>query len=345
MNDYKYLKLIEKLIKTKEYRQALNLPGEVIEKYEFLAKGEYNVNLLFTHPITLKKLILRINMSSQLSLKNQIEYEANILKILESSKRTPRLYYVDDTKKYLNKGILVMEYLEGRALNYSDKDLNIAAKILSDIHSFDIKDVKGLKDVELIKPLNVFEFIIDECIEMFSKYKQSKFAKKEKIQDIQKFILKIKKDVSSFKISKNEYQCLVNTELNSSNFIIGKSIEASYLIDWEKAIFSYPAQDLGHFLAPTTSFWKTDIILNKKQIEYFLDEYIKNVDTVFKTDNIRDLTYIFIKLNCLRGITWCAMAFAEYKELSKDIINESTKNKLIAYMSDDFFSLLYEYIF
>ena len=50
---------------------------------------------------------------------------------------------------------------------------------------------------------------------------------------------------------------MVNTELNSGNFLIDPQ-GVSSLVDWEKPLVSEPGQDLGHFLAPTTTFWKTD---------------------------------------------------------------------------------------
>ena len=40
--------------------------------------------------------------------------------------------------------------------------------------------------------------------------------------------------------------------------MIGNSKEDSYIIDWEKALIGECEQDLAHFLAPTTTFWKTD---------------------------------------------------------------------------------------
>ena len=119
-----YSVLIEKLIKSDRYRQALDLPKEVLEEYKFLARGEYNVNLIFFHPVWEKKLILRINFSSQMKLEKQIEYEAYALALLESTKRTPKVYYVDDSKEFIDKGILVMEYLEGHSLDY-EKELFI----------------------------------------------------------------------------------------------------------------------------------------------------------------------------------------------------------------------------
>ena len=88
------VKGLKDYIKTKKYRQALDLPDEVEEIYESLAQGEYNKNYVFNHPKLNKKLVLRINFGSQMHLERQIEYEFNALKLLEDSKRTPKPIYV-----------------------------------------------------------------------------------------------------------------------------------------------------------------------------------------------------------------------------------------------------------
>ena len=164
-----YIKYIEPLTKSREYREGLGLPDNVEEKYEMLAAGEYNVNLSFIHPVTGKKLVLRINQGSQMHLDNQIEYEANTLKLLQNSGRTPKLYYVDGSKKYLDKGILVMEYLPGVALDYT-KDLDKAVDILVDIHRQALPE-----DTGLIEAGAGFSFVLDECEEMFKHYTESNY--------------------------------------------------------------------------------------------------------------------------------------------------------------------------
>jgi thiamine kinase-like enzyme len=136
------------------------------------------------------------------------------------------------------------------------------------------------------------------------------------------------------------YHCCINTELNSTNFLIGK--DGDYLIDWEKPLYGDPAQDLGHFLAPTTTFWKTDTILNLKEMEDFIDEYIKVVNGRFSTIGLKERVYIYIPITCLRGITWCAMAWVQYQEPDKLIFNESTFQKLEAYLSDEFLGAIEE---
>ena len=102
---------LEEYVKNKEYREALGLPKEKTENYELLAQGEYNINYAFTHPVTGKKLLLRVNCGSQMHLEHQIEYEAHALRLMEGSGRTPKVLYVDGSKKILEHGVLVMEYL------------------------------------------------------------------------------------------------------------------------------------------------------------------------------------------------------------------------------------------
>ena len=325
-----YIKYIEPLIKSREYREGLGLPEKIEEEYEMLAAGEYNVNLSFIHPVTGKKLVLRINQGSQMHLDNQIEYEANTLHLLQNSGRTPRLYYVDGSKKYLDKGILVMEYLPGVALDYT-RDLNKAADILVDIHIQSLPENTGLIEAGV-----GFNFVLDECEEMFKHYTQSSYADEEVANRIRKLLDKGHEMSENRKDSFNGlYKCLINTELNSTNFLINDDGK-NYLIDWEKAVLGFPAQDIGHFLAPTSTFWKTDIILTRDEIEGFIENYISKASLYFDTKGIKETSLAFIKINCLRGLSWCAMAYVQYKEADKDLMNESTRVKLDAYLADEF---------
>lgn len=131
--------------------------------------------------------------------------------------------------------------------------------------------------------------------------------------------------------------CIVNTELNSGNFLINPDGK-SYLIDWEKPLLSEPAQDLAHFLVPTTTFWKTDTILTPEEIATFADNYIAAVGDRMDTSTVRERLPLFFKVTCLRGITWCAMAMREYSEPGRALRNEITFKKIQAYLAPDFLS-------
>ena len=325
-----YTTLIKPLVKSKKYREGLGLPETIEEKYEMLAAGEYNVNLKFTHPVSGKKLVLRINQGSQMHLEKQIEYEANTLKLLENSGRTPKLYYVDGSKRYLDSGILVMEYLPGVALDYT-KDLRKAADILVDIHRQELPVDNGL-----IRTGTGFSFVLDECEEMFRHYTRSSHLDKDIHKRIRRLLDQGWAMSRSGEINfDGMYRCLINTELNSTNFLINEEGK-NYLIDWEKAVYGFPAQDIGHFLAPTSTFWKTDIILTKKEIDNFITRYLEKAENYFDTQGIREAIRAFIKINCLSGLTGCAMAYVQYKEADKEIMNKSTREKLSQYLEDGF---------
>lgn len=321
---------LSEFIKNKQYRDALNLPEQIIENYELLAQGEYNRNYFFIHPITKEKLVLRINFGSQMHLPNQIEYEFNSLKLLENSSRTPVPIYVDGSKKHIQYGILVMKYIDGHHLNYLN-ELNLASSCLADIHS-----IKVHQNNHLVKPKNSFYAIIDECEEMFKVYYNSEFADKHIKNEINFLLSFSKKRFENVK-SVDPYS-IINTELNSTNFLVNN--DKAYLVDWEKPIFGDPAQDLGHFLAPTTTFWKTDVILNPNQIEDFINLYIRELDNRIDSVGLKERVYDFIPANCLRGITWSAMAWIEYKNPNKEVLNESTAKKLEQYLNVEFLKLV-----
>lgn len=323
-------------IKTKQYRKSLGLPEYVEETYELLAQGEYNRNYVFLHPVTGKKLVLRINFGSQMYLDNQIEYEYHALRLLETSGRTPKPLYVDGSCKNIQFGIMVLEYLPGYALNYKT-DLFKAAACLADIHSVQLPD-----NHTLIVPENPVRAILEECEQMVKTFMESDLSDVKTKKLIRKLLDFAWKKVNVLKMP--EYRCCINTELNSTNFLICQAEDKHYLIDWEKPIYGEPAQDIGHFLAPTTTFWKTDVILEEDQMEAFVQEYIQKVAGRFEVKDLWERVRVYMTVNCLRGITWCAMAWIEYQELGRDIMNESTWKKLEDYLSDDFLGSIENFI-
>ncbi|MDU2383521.1 MAG: TIGR04282 family arsenosugar biosynthesis glycosyltransferase [Finegoldia magna] len=286
---------------------------------KLLGKGEYNSNYLIDGDY-----LIRIARGSQMHLTNQIEYEYNALKFLEQSKVTPKVY---DVKKDKLSGIsyLTEEYLIGKDLDYHT-DLKIAAYLLSQIHSLDVTGQ------DFIKAGSPFNMMFDEFTQMFSHYQKwdkKNNATEEKISNMLKYIKNLGLD------STLENPCLINTELNNKNFIIG---DKSYVIDWEKPIIGEREQDLAHFLAPTTTFWKTDVIFDMDTMYDFLDEY----DKVAKVKVDRKKFVKYLLFTCLRGITWCSMAYTQYVDENRD--NGFTFEKIKAYLSDEFLDNIWEFI-
>ena len=98
----------------------------------------------------------------------------------------------------------------------------------------------------------------------------------------------------------NENMCMVNTEVNSHNFLI--SGKTGFLVDWEKAVTSYRYQDLGHFLVATTTLWKTDYVYSREEKQSFLNRYRQNLGLDIPIEELTEKTSFLEKTILLRGV-------------------------------------------
>ena len=303
---------------------------------DFLAQGEYNINFLIES--NNKKYVFRVNTGSQLQLENQIKYEYDALKTLEISEVTPKVFYVDDTKSFFDYGILIMEFLEGRPLEY-DKDLNKAASIFAKIHSLELSDKNASN---FIIEENIFNERILESSRLLKDFFVSNIVSKELKNFFYSFLDWAEKNKNKEKyFIENKWHVINNTEVNSHNFIIGSA--HSYLIDWEKPVISDTCQDLTQFLSPTTTLWKTEYVLSEEEKENFFKTYINALNG--KDNNIRERVYLYTPYLYLRALSWCAYAYVEYNKPDKDIKNIDTYKKILAYLDLDFMKkLLKDYL-
>ena len=318
-------------LKSDAFMTALGLPSETELVFSPLGQGEYNLNYTFCHPCTQKKLVLRINTGSQMHLENQIEYEFSALQNLASSRRTPIPLFCCPEHR-----LLVMEWLPGIPLDYR-KDMKTAAEILADIHSVPVPD-----HCCLLHPAAPARAIYEECLEMVQHY----FDWEEADPQVVPLLHALVEEIGTLPLDKPSKApvCIVNTELNSGNFLIDAN-GRSYLIDWEKPLLSEPAQDLGHFLAPTTTFWKTDVILTPQEVRQFVADYTSAVGHRIDCSSLSERLPLFFTVTCLRGVTWCSMAYRQYCQPGRELRNEDTFTKLKAYLDPAFLqNLLDNYV-
>ena len=316
-----------------EFLRKLELPAGTELNFSPLGQGEYNTNFSFVHPVTEQKLVLRVNTGSQMHLEHQIEYEFSALRDLAPSGRTPKALFCDGSRESLPYGTLVMEWLPGRALRY-ESDLAAAAEILADIHALPVP-----ADTNLIRAKHPAKEIYEECLAMAQQYLTWDGAEKESCRLMEELICEIGR--LPLTAESGAPRCIVNTELNSGNFLINEGAK-SYLVDWEKPLLSEPAQDLGHFLVPTTTFWKTDVILKPEDIRHFVRCYERAVAGRFETASLAERLPLYFTVTCLRGVTWCAMAYREYCQPDRAISNPDTFEKLKAYLDPAFLGNLLE---
>ena len=311
-----------------EFLLPLGIPTGTQLQFDLLGQGEYNLNYTFAHPVTGQKLVLRINTGSQMHLDDQIGYEYAALQALAPCGRTPRPFCC-----WPERSVLVMEWLPGRALDYTT-DLDIAAQILADIHCAPVPE-----NCPLLRPRYPALAIYEECLEMVRHY----FEWPEADSEVCGLLHQLVDEIGNLPLNgpSDAPVCMVNTELNSGNFLIDTAGH-SHLVDWEKPLLSEPAQDLGHFLAPTTTFWKTDVILTPEQVKDFAADYVAAVGRRMDCSSLSKRLPLYFTVTCLRGVTWCAMAYREYCQPGRQLRNEDTFRKLKAYLDPAFLQNILE---
>ncbi len=298
----------------------------------YLAQGEYNLNYLLITS-NAQKYVFRVNTGSQMHLKNQISYEYQALNILQHSGVTPKPYYIDDTMEHFPYGVLVMEYLPGKPLDYKT-DLYNASQTFANIHGLEF--AKDDTDF-LVKEPGPFTGIYNEATSLLSRYFTCSKANIETSRLLEKVIKEAETRKSQEKeLLANPWLRIINTEVNSHNFIVNTEKDTCHLIDWEKPILGEPAQDLSHFVISTTTMWKRNYILTREEENFFVDVYLEKLPACPQKSTFKDRLEMFKFFNYVRAVSWCAMAWTEYIEPGRLLSNNDTFDKIKAYIEPQF---------
>jgi aminoglycoside phosphotransferase (APT) family kinase protein len=310
--------------KLEQIQQFLSDAGWVSPPFHvsFLAAGEYNANYRVESENS--PCVLRINHGSQLGLgDDQIAYEFNVLTALADSGVTPKPLACHPRPEPLGGGALLMEFMPGRPLDYR-KDLEKAAHIFARVHTVPLPD-------GLIVQADPVTAIADESFGLLHRFADHPL-KKEQDQ-----ILSYHDTIQSLAAENRplfeaESLCIVNTEVNSGNFLI--SSDRACLVDWEKAVLSCRYQDLGHFMVSTTTLWKSDILLTQADKKDFLQTYHQLACPDIPFTDLMEKTRVLEKTILLRALSWCFMAWYEYTQTDRPIQNPDTFAKIKQYLAD-----------
>jgi aminoglycoside phosphotransferase (APT) family kinase protein len=324
------------------YLTAANLEGvsgwRPAEPFEVepLAQGEYNMNYLVRQGDQAR--VFRVNMGSQIERDDQILYEYLSLRLLEKTGVTPRPLYVDDSRQQLEYGVLLMEYLPGGPLDYR-RDLEAAARLFARIHSEEVPPAEN----HLIREQRPLSMTYEECARLLPVYLESELADpnlRSYLRDVLAWAKEARHGEAFF--LSDPWPCIVNTEVNSGNFIVNRERDTLHLVDWEKPLWGDPSQDLSHFGAPTTTLWKTDYRMGEADRRTFLDAYRSAVLDAHLCDTIEERIRLRDPFNCLRGISWSAMAWVTYQTGEHALHNRDTFLKVSEYLDMAFARSLFD---
>lgn len=300
-----------------------------IDEIAFLAAGEYNENYLVK--TARATYVFRINHGSQLGLDNQAEYEFTALSAVEPSGVTPKPYRClvgqEVAECELGDGVLLMDFIPGGAFEYR-RDWKKAAAVFSAIHKVPVSSPQAGKLISQNQP--VLD-IANECHTLLHRFPDHPLQKEQaRLLDYHDEVLRLAEETRDQ--FKTDRLCIVNTEVNSGNFIVDGNVCS--LVDWEKAVVSYRYQDLGHFLVPTTTLWKTSFTFSEELRLDFLREYAAQSDLDLSIQDISELTLVLEKTILLRGLSWCYMAYYEYVQQDRSLKNDDTFRTIEKYMDE-----------
>ena len=287
----------------------------------FLAAGEYNENYLVSNDQG--RFVFRINHGTQLGLDNQIEYEFRVLSAVSPSQVTPEPYYYSLAAEGLGRGVLLMEYLPGRPLDYT-RDLAAAAGIFARIHAQPVSE-------QLIVQADPARDIAAESLGLINRYPGVHYPEvRSLLLDYHARI--VNESAAMAQLYADEALCIVNTEVNSGNFRMSE--QRACLVDWEKAVVSYRYQDLAHFFVPTTTLWKTDYRLSREDKLAFLRVYLENSPVRLSVAEAYEKTLLMEKVILLRALSWCYMAYHEYTAAARELTHDDTFATITRYLDE-----------
>ena len=312
MNNKKMLASITQIIKENGWLDR-------VEDISFLAAGEYNENYLVMTDT--EKYVFRINHGTQLNQTDQICYEYNVLKAVEDSGVTPKPWYVASNTPL--GGVLLMDFIPGRTFVF-EQDLSKVPEVFSAIHQLPISE-------ELVHQTDPMGDIARESYELLHRFSDHPLAKeKAMLVDYHEKVLQLRQ--AHRMLFAHEPLCIVNTEVNSGNFIIRNN--KAFLVDWEKAVISCRYQDLAHFIIPTTTLWKSDFQFVPEGRLEFLQHYYHLIAPDFSFDELEFKTAMLEKTILLRALSWCFMAYAEYTCQERVLKDQTTFKKIKAYLGN-----------
>jgi len=297
-----------------------------------LAQGEYNMNYLVQQGKY--AWVLRINTGSQMGFSDheQIAYEFKTLKLLEPAGVSPVPYFLDNTLQFLPYGVLGMSYLPGGYLDYR-RDLPDAARLFAKYHQWPVNPAEN----HLIREEQPLTRMFNRSNRRLEVYFNSDLADPDLciyLEEVRAWADQAKQREDFY--IQDPWECIINTEVNNSNWIVNRAAGTLHLVDWEKPLWGDPSQDLSHFRVPTTTLWKSDDWLSVRDQAAMMDAYKKALHDIHLRDTIEERTRLRDPFNCLKAISWCALSWVEYQSSDHMLKNPETFHRFSKYLNLDF---------
>lgn len=252
-----------------------------------------------------------------------LETDYRVLRHLEASEFTPQAYFLDQTPKGFDHGLMLMEYVGGDVLDYPRDYLKVA-QALGDIHGIGLMDLPRLSqpiekaiaqaklNLEDALPSGVFHMDHLYFFDGFMEWAEENAPKKLHLFD-------------------DELHTLNHGTLDTGNFVVGKRL---VLQGWQRAYMGDPAIDLAKFLARTTTLWSSKLILRAIDREDFYYLYEKGLGV--EKSSIRERVMAYMPYHFLEVFSRFAKYYYDHSLPGKDPGDPLVMRQLQTYLEVDF---------
>jgi thiamine kinase-like enzyme len=223
--------------------------------------GENNLSILAKVNDKIK-LVFRIGLRKD--LEKRMKYEFRMLRLLPHD-IGPEPIYFDDSKKIINHAYMILSYVEGKATNrWGKKQLSLHAKKLALLHKKKY-DFRGTPE-EKHKKIDLMQKFREQAQGYGGMFSDKDI--KPLLQNVSKFV----KENNHYFTSQKKFS-LIHGDGCKDNILFSKN-DVHY-IDWEFIQMGDPAEDLTRFFYQDIQVDPWFIKLNRKKLEYLLNEYLK----------------------------------------------------------------------
>lgn len=260
-------------------------------------------------------------------------------------------------------GALLMQWLPGRPLDYRT-DARHAARVFAAVHAAPVPPAVELPPpgpVPHVLPRGVLAAqpdpvaaIVAESSALLDRHARHPLA--PRMDAARQALLAYRDRVARLAgdtrhLFAREAPVIANTEVNSGNFLVPGDAETApcgragfaapcgaWLVDWEKAVVTTRYQDLGHFLAATTTLWKTDFTFDAASRAAFLDDYRAALRDAGQpapgAEECATKADVMVRAVLLRGLSWCLMAWHEYAGGGRALAHADTFRTIERYLGN-----------
>jgi Ser/Thr protein kinase RdoA (MazF antagonist) len=209
----------------------------------------------------------------------RLHLQAEAFRHLAAAGRTPKLHEVVEPRPGLPGGVLIVDFIQGRAPHLPD-ELEAMADTLARLHSLPLP-ASGSPIPRQDNPFRTTLEVVEQGAERFlDKAVTEPDARAEIVDE-----LGLMRDLKAMLADRPQPLSIALADTHPGNFIVDRG-GIAWFVDLEKVHVGSPAIDLAHATLPTSTVWHPDVgkILSAAEVKGFCDSYLSKIGEARATE-------------------------------------------------------------